>query len=184
MPSIRVSTRFFAPAREVWIFASDRRALVRLGSERSLHMVTGGPLRVGTQFHWTLRDRFPALECRSQVRSVAIGSGFLCQGVSGSLPAWSHVRQIHDEGESCVLEDRISYESPGSVLAGWVDRRFIRDSVLDLSLGSHRAIRHLSACRSQLPEGQWESGPADRLKLVPAKAAAWKSATVGRIVGS
>lgn len=172
MPSIEFGSRFLAPAHHVWNAVIEPRGLARRMSAANLSVDTER-LRVGSHLKWEIGGRFLALRCRSEIRRLEAGSGFLCEGLSGSFPRWKHRRTLAPEGEDCcVLEDRIVYDTPGGFLSAFVDRHFVRDSLLELLMVTHRSAARLAACRVLPPAGAWEPGPADTVDMPPARATA------------
>jgi hypothetical protein len=68
------------------------------------------------------------------------------------------VLETHSRGS--LLQDRIAYTAPGGALSSWVDRRYVRESLLELLRQAHRAARSLAACPADKPEGEWEADAA------------------------
>lgn len=155
MPTVRLSTLYLAPAHHLWDAASEPRTLTRIASDGSLRLLPNAGLRVGSMLQWSIGSSRPSFECLTDIRQFDLGRGFLAERIRGSLPVFTHARRLQERGETSLLEDRIDYEAPGGVLSAWVDRRYIRDGLLQLLQLSHRATAGLAACKATEPEGEW-----------------------------
>ena len=159
MPILRFSTVFFAPARDVWEAAAHLKGFTSLDPDRAVR-VSDGALRSGSRLHWFLHQGFPTIDCETDVRTVTPGRGFLAVRQGGSFGAWTHLRVLETHSRGSLLQDRIAYTAPGGALSSWVDRRYVRESLLELLRQAHRATRSLAACPADKPEGEWEADAA------------------------
>lgn len=151
----KLTMNCLAPAEHVWPAAAAPRALHRLLSDCSLRVQSDGMLRVGSPLDWSFGNAFPRLDCRTRLRHLEPGKGFVAVRVGGSFPAWVHERRLVSQGDMCSIEDRVTYETPGWLLARWVDERFVRQPLLELMLSCLRATAGLATCRTTEPLGEW-----------------------------
>lgn len=149
-----------APAAQVWPAATDARGFCRSLVDCSLRLPLADGLRSGTRLDWTFGGGLLALRCRTQVRHLEPGKRFVAVRVGGAFPLWVYERHVVTQGDTCTLEDRVTYEAPGWLLARWVDQRFVRQSLLELMESCMRATARLATFRTTPPHGEWLPGAA------------------------
>jgi hypothetical protein len=159
MAGIRMTTRIFTSALDVWPFVVDPQSWSRVLRADSLLIEPYAPIQIGTRLDWRIAGGLSGLtgfEIMSRVDRLEPGQGYRAEGAGGSVAAWRHERRVVVEtADICVLEDRIAYSAPGRLLASWVDRRFLRDRLLELAQLSQRVVVKLVGASAAAPEGEW-----------------------------
>jgi uncharacterized protein (TIGR01777 family) len=124
---LRTRTVVPAPVEETFAFFSKAENLGMLTPSSMQFSIDGRPPAVGedTSISYRLRVGVLPIAWRSRIVNWRPGARFVDLQERGPYRSWWHEHAFHAEGSSTVMEDRVCYAPPFSVIGRLANRLFI-----------------------------------------------------------